>query len=168
VTIDFEGFAPAGGLVNVSPGAPYTEDGFTLTPTNGESAVFDSAAGSDMTGNATDWFGFAESNEPVLTLTGGGASFALWSALIGPSTIGGGTVDMTVTGMLSGGGTVSATFNDLVTATTVLLGWSGLDSVEFTTSDDAGLDDIQIPEPTTLALLGLGLVGVAGLRRRRA
>jgi hypothetical protein len=169
VVIDFEGFAPAGGLVNVSPATPYSEDGFTLTPTNDQSAVFDSAASSDMTGNATDWFGFAENNIPTLTLTGGGLPFSLQSILIGPSTIGGGLVSMTISGSLSGGGTVVANFNDLNTATLAVLNWGNLESVSFRTTDDAGLDNISlnVPEPGTLGLLSLGLAGLAARRKRK-
>lgn len=167
--IDFEGFAPAGSLVNVSPGTPYNEDGFTLTPTSSASAVFDSAAASDMTGNLTDWFGFAENNIPTLTLTGGGSPFTLNSVLIGPSDIGGGLVSMTIVGDLDGGGTVSANFADLNTATVASLNWGNLVSVSFRTTDDAGLDNItlNVPEPGTLALLGLSLAGLAAARRRK-
>jgi hypothetical protein len=165
--IDFEGFAPAGGLVNISPGSPYTENGFTLTPTNASSAVFDSAAANTMIGNNTDWFGFAESNTPILTLTSGsGVPFTIHDLLIGPSTIASGTpISMRIVGNLNGGGTVGATFNGLTTATNAFLNWSNLDSVVFFATDDAALDNIRVtPEPATLALLGIGVLAV--MRRR--
>ena len=37
--LTFEGFAPPGGLVNVSPTTPYHEAGYTLTPLNAASAA---------------------------------------------------------------------------------------------------------------------------------
>ena len=83
-TITFENFAPAGGLVNVNVVAPYTEAGFTLTPSSVQSAVFDSAAAVDFPGDTTDFFGFAEIN--LITLTGP-APFILNSLLVGPITV---------------------------------------------------------------------------------
>jgi len=49
--VTFEGLAPKGGAVNINPTLPYTEDGFTLTPSDTESAVFDAAAGSQFPGD---------------------------------------------------------------------------------------------------------------------
>lgn len=60
---------------------------------------------------------------------------------------------------------------------TVNFGWTNLASVRFTgyggTESNWGLDQIKaqthpVPEPQGLALLGLGLLGLAGLRQRRS
>jgi hypothetical protein len=125
-TIGFEGVAPAGGLVNVNPAAPYTEAGFTFTPTNGSSAVFDSAAVADFPGDATDWFGFMENN--IITMSGP-SSFNLDSMLMGASTLASGPTSITVLGHLSAGGTLSLTFLNLSVATLETFNWSGLSSV---------------------------------------
>jgi hypothetical protein len=122
--ITFENFAPAGGLVNVNVLAPYTEAGFTLTPTNAQSAVFDSAAILDFPGDTTDFFGFGESN--LITLSGP-APFILNSLLMGPNTGSSTpTVSVTLLGTLSGGGTLTATFAGLSTATLETLNWADL------------------------------------------
>jgi hypothetical protein len=168
VTITFENFAPAGGLVNINPALPYTEAGFTISVLNGQSAVFDSAAAVDMPGNLTDFFGFAEINTPTLTFAGG--TFDLASVLIGRSTVATTPVTMVITGTLTGGGTLTATFTGLTTATVANLNWVGLQNVSFTASDDAALDDIvvtTVPEVDSLTLLALGLLTIGIARAQR-
>jgi hypothetical protein len=172
--IDFENFASSGSLENVSPTTPYFEDGYTLTPSNSNSAIFDSAySSSTMLGNTSDWFGFDETNTPTLTLTTSSGPFNLLSVLIGPSTISSNsTIDFLITGNLIGGGILTSSFVNLSTATTATLGWSNLNSVSFSASDDAGIDNINVatsvPEPVSLALLCLGLTGIGFSRKMKS
>ena len=168
LTITFENVAPAGDLINVNPAAPYLEAGFTLTPTNGNSAVFDSAAIVDFPGDTTDFFGFNETNPITLS---GPAPFTLNSLLLGPSTISSTpTISMTLLGTLSVGGTLTATFAGVSTATLETLNWANLTSVRFSATNDSALDNIvvnRVPEPALLALLGAAALTVGARRFRR-
>jgi hypothetical protein len=93
VTLTFEDFAPPGDVVNINPGFPYTEAGFTISVTNDLAAVFDSALGG-MPGNPTDFFGFGAWNTASLTFSGG--LFDLGSLFIGPLPVGA-PISMTIT-----------------------------------------------------------------------
>lgn len=171
VTIDFEVAVSE----NVTPTSPYSEDGFTFTPSNTESAVF-TASEAFMTGNSTGAFGFAGGNTITLTDDGGDA-FDLYSLLIGPGDYAVTPTNVTVFGFYEGGGFVTSTFSNLATATPATLGWTDLSSVIFSATTDSALDDLllneepvvgEVPLPASGALLALGLAGVAALRRTRA
>ena len=168
--LTFEGFAPAGGVVNVNPAVPYVESGFTLTPSNSLSAVFDSAAAVDFPGNSTsDFFGFMEGN--IVTLTGP-SPFQLVSVLLGPSSLAGSPASITLVGNLFGGGFLNTTFANLTTATPAVLDWGNLSSVEFRTTADAAIDNVNlnvvaVGEPMSLLLLSSGIAGLVARSRRR-
>lgn len=174
IEIGFEGFAPAGGLVNVAPDTAYSEDGFTITPTNGQSAIFDAAAAADFPGRSdSSFFGFAESNTLTLSFMGGGA-FSLVSLIAGPSTIAtSASIDLTVTATLSDSSMVVLTFTDLMTATLIELNIANVVSAMFSTTDDAALDNIlvnfaEIPVPAAAPIFLMGIAALGFLRRRRA
>ncbi len=166
VIISFEGVGA--GTTNVNPGAPYSEAGFTFTPSTGESATFNPA--STLIGDASvGSFGFGVGN--VVTMTGPGV-FNLGSLDVGALSFApGGIADMTITADVFGGGTVSASFLGLSSITHEVLNWTNLTDVKFSTTTDAGIDNLStnssIPEPATLALLGISLAGLGFSRRRK-
>lgn len=166
--LSFEDFTAPGTLTNINPAAPYEESGFTITPTDGESAVFDSAFSTTMIGNDTDWFGFGESNTPSLTLTSSSLPFNLVSLLAGPNTLASGPeIDLVIIGTPVEGDPVTVSFPSLSTATLLSPNWTNLTRVDFTSSDDAGIDDIDVtvvPEPSTFLLITFGFLGLAWRR----
>jgi hypothetical protein len=171
VIIGFENFAPPGDLVNVSPTSPYTEAGFTFTPTNGESAIFDSASTVGMSGNGTDFFGFAEDNPITLTMTAsGGGPFNIAGLEIGRTNIATApNVTFTITGFPVGGGTNVATFPGISTFTPVNLNWTNLNRIVISATDDAGFDNVNVSVPEPSGLVPLAMVaGWATRWRRRA
>jgi len=115
----------------------------------------------------------------------GPAPFDLSSLDLGPvNTDGSGSVAVTVTGDIFGGGTESETFSGLTTSTTETLNWTSLQDITLSeggVGDEFGVDNIivsasaptpsAVPEPGTMLLLGTGLLGTltaAGRRSRKA
>lgn len=78
-----------------------------------------------------------------------------------------------VTGFLSGGGTVQTLLTVGYEFETYVFNWTDLIAVEFgelvNASEYLAFDNIvyNVPEPATLALLGLGIAGIGLVRRRR-
>ncbi|MCU1330817.1 MAG: hypothetical protein JWN34_6187 [Bryobacterales bacterium] len=174
-TITFEGYAPNGGLVTLPP--DYTESGFILSYTgyNGTTGVAVFGAGaSGMVGNLTSNLGWNTSYGSSVTLTGP-ESFDLLSVDLGAYIAAPGDkhTNITLTGNVAAGGTLTKTFEGLLGATTETLNWTGLQSVVFTGTYYGTMDNIvtgdanAAPEPGTMLLLGAGVGTLVLIRRRR-
>ncbi len=144
--VGFEDFAPTGDIINVSETNPYIEAGFSIATFNSASAVVDSAALDEvvMPGNDSDWFAFEEGNLITISRSDGPGTFNFLSVLVGPSSYGGGAIDVSFTATTSNGGILTMDVFNLTSATNVAIGWSDLISVEFDVTDDAGIDNLNL------------------------
>jgi hypothetical protein len=174
-TITFEGYAANGGLVTLPP--DYTEAGFTFSFTgyNFTTGVAVFGAGANgMIGNSTSNLGWNTSFGSSITMTGP-TSFDLLSVDLGAYNDAPGDkhTNITLTGNLAGGGTLTTTFANLLGATTETLNWTGLQSVVFTGTYYGTMDNVvtgdasAAPEPGTMLLLGAGVGTLVLIRRRR-
>ncbi len=153
--ITFEAGVNAGAI---RPTATYTEAGFTLT---GSAAIFSPEMPpftSLFPGDNTAFYTAAGA-----TLTGP-APFNLISVVMGHTTYpyGPGSEDITITGNLIGGGTVSTTFYNLSSATEETLNFTNLQSATFSGTVSSAFDDIvvisTIPEPASMLLAAVSLL----------
>ena len=177
--------ACATGMVNIVA-SPYTEAGFTLTTPG--AAEFGTWC-ADNTGRYAGPGLFINTFDAIATLTkAGGGTFSINAIELAyeyEGTVP--TEDLTFTGYLSGGGTVTQTFtigpqlaNTFFAPFLFDAAWTNLLSVDFPAQrgtqppwpyqftnivlNGAGA---TVPEPASMMLLGTGLVGVFGVARRR-
>jgi len=173
--ITFEGYAPNNGAVGLPP--DYTASGYTLSFTGYEGTtgvvVFGAGTPAGMIGNSTANLAWNTSFGSSITLTGP-ASFDLLSVDLGGYVQAPGDkhTNITLTGHLFAGGTISTTFANLLGGTTETVNWTGLQSVVFTgtyygTMDNIVTGDASAPEPGTMLLLGAGIGTLVLVRRRR-
>ncbi len=162
--ITFESAVAPTSIRQVQPMTPYFEAGFAIRPTGIDSAIFGGLA-LPMLGNPdSNWLGWAQNNVIRFDRVNG-AAFSLTSALLGPGATARGPVSITLNAFFQGGATANLTFANLSTATHSQINWTNLIRVDFRTTDNGGLDNLNVPSPSAAALLIFG--GLVASRRRR-
>lgn len=131
----------------------------------------------NTTAGGANWLDSNDISEVTWNVSTGGTFSGLGFMLMDPSDVGanltitlidGSTISQTINFQQTNGSLfyVSAYLDGLATSATVTLTNSGSQ----TTNDGFGIDDVivgTVPEPGTLALLGLGLIGLGFSRRRK-
>ena len=171
--------------MGVNVDKPVIVDGFTFDylDENGW-CICDTGSSSAQISNGTDQILIRDTSDRDSTISmtiDGVAEFSLTSFLGADGLLGIGGRTIEVTGFYGIGGSVVESFSTIAnTQSSYLLSgaFTGLVSVNFYSFGDRGdglaLDnitvneDVRLPEPASLALLGLGLMGLGIARKRRS
>lgn len=169
--ITFNGTAAEGGFTAFPAGNTYSEGGFTATSLSDRNFFLDNNYQSDLNGFDDDVFDGDCVGCTVRFTADDGSLFNAIDVLVAQAA---GLGSLRFTGFFGHGGTISTDATGCGLGCIDLLdlsGFVGLAALEIqTTALFMVFDDLQlvkIPEPGTLALLGLGLVGIGMVRRRK-
>ena len=179
VTLDFEGVVSD---LNAIPGSPFSTQGFTFTSTAGSYSAVVYGQGTQAHANGSAGYAFCSVDSPncapgtAIRLVGP-SPFSLYRLDLTNGLVGdvAGRVDLV--GYLLGGGTVTASLatGDAWTTET-LSGFTHLGSLDITGYASYGMlmDNLvldvpnAVPEPSSVALLGLGLAALAAARKSQS
>lgn len=171
--------------MGVNTDKPVIVDGFTFDYLNENGwCICNTGYSSGQISNGTDQILIRDMNDRDSTISmtiDGVAEFSLTSFLGADGLLGIGGRTIEVTGFYGIGGSVVETFSTIADTQSLYLlsgAFTGLTAVNFYSFGDEGdglaLDnitvneDVRLPEPAPLALLGLGLMGLGLARKRRS